>query len=166
MSRQPKNNIFNHYESKPLKKDHILPLIQVIIAFRLLKYFIRQPRNSGTANAQSPLYNPWCRLAKAPPKSLNLEISTSAKLLTWPYLRQVCQYRQEFPVLGRRDRVKRRSGRSAPSARRHRRNPKPPPPASQQPFGPGGWQSEGSIKTQWPKFIGNEDLDTNDNMHN
>ena len=62
MSRQPKNNIFNHYESKPLKKDHILPLIQVIIAFRLLKYFIRQPRNSGTANAQSPLYNPCSRL--------------------------------------------------------------------------------------------------------
>ena len=105
-----------------------------------------------------------CRLAKAPPKSLNLEISTSAKLLTWPYLRQLCQYRQEFPVLGRSDRLKRRSGRSAPSARRHRRNPKPPPPASQQPFGPGGWHSEGSIKTQWPEFIGNEDLD-NDNIY-
>ena len=131
---------------------------QVVLLFSIRLFY-----SSREISEWQPLY--LCRLAKAPPKSLNLEISTSAKLLTWPYLRQLCQYCQEFPVLGRSDRLKRRSGRSAPSARRHRRNPKPPPPASQQPFGPGGWQSEGSIKTQWTKFIGNEDSD-NDNMHN
>ena len=160
--------IFQNFGANVGKITHINPLIREFYHNRassmiLVVLFFSTRLYSREISEWQPLY--LCRLAKAPPKSLNLEISTSAKLLTWPYLRQVCQYRQEFPVLGRSDRLKRRSGRSAPSARRHRRNPKPPPPASQQPFGPGGWQSEGSIKTQWTKFIGNEDSD-NDNMHN
>ena len=82
-----------------------------------------------------PLY--LCRLAKAPPKVWtwrstmpNFEHGLSTASRPRP---------PGISCLGAK-RVKSRSGRSAPSARRNRRNPKPPPRRS---LGPGG---EGSKK--------------------
>ena len=116
-----------------------LKIFQIVYGLEVYieRVFLRTKKNLAGREISEwqPLY--LCRLAKAPPKVWtwrstmpNFEHGLSTASRPRP---------PGISCLGAK-RVKSRSGRSAPSARRNRRNPKPPPRRS---LGPGG---EGSKK--------------------